>query len=85
MTDPCWTGSLFGSGGTLYSTLTAVQNQYLFWDGVHATAAAHLLTADLAYALAAPEPSTWGMMLIGFVGLSFAGCRACRALAALTP
>ena len=26
-----------------------------------------------------PEPSTWAMMLIGFVGLGFAGCRGSRA------
>ena len=85
MTDPCWTGNFFGSGGTLCSTLPAVQNQYLFWDGVHPTEAAHLLNADLAYGIAAPEPSTWATMLIGFAGLSFAGWRARRALAALTP
>jgi phospholipase/lecithinase/hemolysin len=76
VTDPCWTGNFFGSGGTLCSTLPAVQNQYLFWDGVHPTAAAHLLTADLAYATAGPEPSTWAMLLVGFAGLAFAGRRA---------
>ncbi len=83
VTDPCWTGNFFGSGGTLCSTLPAVQNQYLFWDGVHPTEAAHLLTADLGYAIAAPEPSTWAMMLIGVAGLSFAGWRARRPLTAL--
>jgi phospholipase/lecithinase/hemolysin len=78
VSDPCWTGSFFGSGGSLCSTLPAVQNQFLFWDGEHPTAAAHLLTADLAYAIAAPEPSTWAMMLIGFAGLCFAYWRARR-------
>jgi PEP-CTERM motif len=28
---------------------------------------------------AVPEPSTWGMMLLGFVGLGFAGYRRARA------
>jgi hypothetical protein len=32
---------------------------------------------------AVPEPSTWAMMLIGFAGLGYAGCRASRKSAAL--
>jgi hypothetical protein len=32
--------------------------------------------------VAAPEPSTWAMMLIGFVGLGYAGLRKARATAA---
>jgi hypothetical protein len=32
---------------------------------------------------AAPEPSTWAMMLIGFAALGYAGCRASRKSAAL--
>jgi phospholipase/lecithinase/hemolysin len=60
-------------GGTL-----AEQNEFLFWDDAHPTAAAHLLTADLAQALVAPEPSTWAMMLLGFAGLGFVGYRAAR-------
>jgi phospholipase/lecithinase/hemolysin len=65
----------------LCSTLPAVQNTYLFWDSGHPTAAGHLLTADFAYALVAPEPSTWAMMLIGFAGLGFAGLRTRRVMA----
>ena len=34
-------------------------------------------------ALSTPEPSTWAMMLIGFVGLGFAGYRASRKNVAL--
>ncbi len=37
----------------------------------------------VAFAPAAPEPSTWAMMLIGFVGLGVAGYRASRKNAAL--
>jgi phospholipase/lecithinase/hemolysin len=87
VTDPCWTGNFFGYAGSpngkLCSLLPAVQNQYLFWDGLHPTEAGHLLAADFAYATltATPEPSQWAMILIGFVGLSLAGWRARRTAA----
>jgi phospholipase/lecithinase/hemolysin len=51
----------------------------LFFDGLHPTEGGHLLAADLAYALVAPEPSTWAMMLIGFAGLGYFGLRSRRA------
>jgi outer membrane lipase/esterase len=42
-----------------------------YWDGIHPTATAHTLIADAFLAEAVPEPSTWAMMLLGFVGLGF--------------
>jgi phospholipase/lecithinase/hemolysin len=86
VTDPCWTGGFTGSatGGSLCSTLPAVQDTYLFWDDVHPTAAGQLLVAGAALSaigLPVPEPSTWAMMALGFGGLGFAGYRA-RARAA---
>ena len=69
--------------GTLCSTLPAVQNTYLFWDDLHPTERGHGIAASFAYALVAPEPSTWAMMLVGFIGLVLAGCRT-RALRART-
>jgi phospholipase/lecithinase/hemolysin len=88
VSDPCWTGSFFGYAGSpngkLCSLLPAVQNQYLFWDGLHPTEAGQLLTANFAYdtLIATPEATTWSMMLFGFAWLSFAGWRAQRPAAA---
>jgi outer membrane lipase/esterase len=46
-----------------------------YWDGIHPTAAAHLVIADAFLAEAVPEPSTWAMMLLGFAGLGFMAYR----------
>ena len=81
VTDPCWTGSFTDpSSGTLCSPDPSDQNQFLFWDEVHPTAAGHFLTAEFAVdaLTAVPEVSTWAMMLIGFAGLGFAGYRRSR-------
>ena len=67
------------TSGTLCSTTQAGQDQYLFWDSVHPTAAGQTLIANSAYSeltsAPAPEASTWAMMLFGFGGLWFAGLR----------
>jgi phospholipase/lecithinase/hemolysin len=76
--DPCWTGtSTDPKSGTVCNT----PDSYLFWDGVHPTAVAQSLVANAAFdALGGvPEPSTWAMMLLGFVGLGFAGYHRARA------
>jgi phospholipase/lecithinase/hemolysin len=44
-------------------------NQYLFWDDVHPTAAAHQLIADAAFA-AAPEPSTFMLASLSIIGVA---------------
>lgn len=83
VTSPCFSGDFETSG-----SVCSDPNSFLFWDGEHPTAAADALTADLAFNVltgtttdpgdppAAPEPSNWAMMLIGFAGLSFAYWRA---------
>lgn len=62
--------------GALCSALPAVQDTYLFWEDVHPTERGHSITASFARALVAPEPATWAMMLVGFIGLVLAGSRA---------
>ena len=57
VTDRCWTGNLLGSGGSLCSPITAVQDMYLFWDDRHPTERVH---AFLALAAAAALSSTPG-------------------------
>jgi outer membrane lipase/esterase len=44
---------------------------YLFWDGIHPTAAGHQLIASqmVLVAQAIPEPGTWLMMALGLAGL----------------
>ncbi len=58
--DPVWTGNFTSStSGTLASTIPAVQNQYLFWDDVHPTAAGHSLAANFAYDALTAGTSSW--------------------------
>jgi phospholipase/lecithinase/hemolysin len=48
-------------------------DSWLFWDGIHPTAACHRMIADAAYNVAAvPEPETYAMLLagLGLLGLA---------------
>ena len=80
VTDPCWTGNFSGgpSTATLCGTTVAEQDQYLFWDAVHPTAAGHEILSDVALlelGVDTPEPSTWAMIILGFAGLGALGAR----------
>ena len=64
VTDPCFNANTF--------TVCANPDQYLFWDIVHPTTAAHALFAQQFEETVVPEPSTLVLVLSGL---------ACRALA----
>ena len=72
VSGPCWTGNFTDpKSGVLCTKIPSGQNQFLFWDEVHPTAAGHLLAAEFAVdaLTAVPEVSTWAMMGIGFAGV----------------
>ena len=63
----------------------AVQNTYVFNDIIHFTSAFQTLIAqdaasmiDSGVTTGVPEPSTWAMMLVGFVGLGALSVKAAR-------
>jgi phospholipase/lecithinase/hemolysin len=73
VTDSCYIGALTGGG-----SVCATPNQYLFWDGMHPTAAGYQFVADAALnelAGGVPEPSTWALMILGFAGVGFMAYR----------
>src|ERR1700722_3122529 len=81
VSGPCWTGNFTDpKSGVLCTKIPSGQNQFLFWDEVHPTAAGHLLAAEFAVdALATvPEVSIWAMMGIGFAGLGLHAFRRSR-------
>jgi phospholipase/lecithinase/hemolysin len=68
-TGACLTGEVDYAGGTPCSPSVAVQDQYLFWDQIHPTAAGHAVVADAALAVLAPEPGSVLLTASGLLGL----------------
>jgi phospholipase/lecithinase/hemolysin len=57
VTSPVWSGSYTSaSSGTLATTSTAEQDQYLFWDQLHPTETGHQAIADLGEQLLSGSP-----------------------------
>ncbi len=69
VTTPCLTGAVNYSGGTVCAATTAAQNQYLFWDMLHPTAAGHAIIADAALAVLTPEPASVSLMITGLLAM----------------
>ena len=74
-TDPCYS---FTSVPTSTASNTGCSpanvDTFLYFNDVHPTAPVQALWAQ-GFEAAVPEPSTWAMLLLGFVGLGFAGYR----------
>jgi phospholipase/lecithinase/hemolysin len=76
-TDPCFSMTPFSAAitpGSGCSPDNKVIDTFLFWDDIHPTAPVQALWAG-AFLTAVPEPSTWAMLLLGFIGLGFEGYR----------
>jgi phospholipase/lecithinase/hemolysin len=69
VTSPCLVGAVNYSGGTPCAPTMAGQNQYLFWDQVHPTAAGHAIIAAEALGATVPEPMTFALLALGLAGL----------------
>jgi phospholipase/lecithinase/hemolysin len=74
-TDPCYTDAP-GSAATTPECGANAENidSFVYWNDIHPTAPVQALWAQ-GFEAAVPEPSTWAMLLVGFVGLGFAGYR----------
>lgn len=68
VTQPCNSTAVNFSGGAS----CANPDQYLFWDTVHPTAAAHAIVGAEAYALVTPEPTSLALMAAGLLALGTA-------------
>jgi phospholipase/lecithinase/hemolysin len=79
VTTPCWTGNYTDpASGTLCSSDPAVQDQHLFWDGIHPTGAGHAVIADAALSALptpVPEPGSAGLLTAGLAGIILARSR----------
>ena len=78
-TDPC--DNLFANPP---APVCSTPDQYFYYynshpsDAVHQIVGGELYTEVQGLPSPVPEPSTWAMMVLGFLGLGFAGYRSAR-------
>jgi phospholipase/lecithinase/hemolysin len=72
-TDPCYADAPGSAASTTGCDAENI-NSFVYWNDIHPTAPVQALWAQ-GFRAAVPEPSTWAMLLIGFLGLGFAGYR----------
>ena len=71
--NPGGSWNLWGNGPDNYSLYESIEN---VGYAIEATGTFAVSASDAPnFATAAPEPSTWAMMLVGFAGLGYAGFR----------
>ncbi len=73
VTDACYTGTTGVGGG---GTVCANPDEYLFWDGIHPTAAAHQLLGLDAYSQVIPVPGAVWLFASALAGLGWLRRRA---------
>jgi phospholipase/lecithinase/hemolysin len=69
VTSPCLVGAVNYAGGTPCAPTMAGQDQYLFWDDIHPTAAGHAVIAADALATAVPEAGMLSLLSLGLAGI----------------
>jgi outer membrane lipase/esterase len=64
------------------AVLNADCSKYVYWDGIHPTAAGHEAIADamFAFAVPVPEPETWALLVAGLAAIGWTSKRRQTAL-----
>jgi phospholipase/lecithinase/hemolysin len=75
-TDPCYSNAPATDASMTGCSLSNIDS-FIYWNDVHPTGAVQALWAQ-GMEQAVPEPTTWSMLIIGFVGTGLMGLRSAR-------